>query len=175
LIASISGIRQRRYKYTALLMCLLGWGWMGHSGVDRIWDGTVTRRQENWKAIVQFLNSQTGTGNVLLMPGLIEDHGLSRGIPSMHDSIPLDEYCQFPLRGIYSLDRRWNVIPLDSSDLTDATLRPFLMTPRTWVVVRGRTRIEAWEKITRQTFHMQQYQKVRIAGNVALFSWRRKP
>ncbi|MEC7566671.1 MAG: hypothetical protein VX738_13400 [Planctomycetota bacterium] len=175
LVASVSRIQLRRYKYTAVLLCILCWGWQGHSAVSRVRDGTVAHKQENWKAIVQFLNSQTGTGNVLLMSGLIEDRGLSRGIPATHGSMTLHEYCQFPLRGMYRLDRRWNVIPLDSTDLTDATLRPFLIAPRTWVVVRGRTRIEAWEKITRQTFHVQHYQKVKITGNVALFSWRRKP
>ena len=174
LIASVSRIQQRRYKYTAVLMCILCWGWQGHSAVDRVIDGTVARKQENWKAIVQLLNSQTGTGNVLLMPGLVEDRGLSLGVPISDGSITLDEYCQFPLRGIYNLDRRWKVIPLDSSDLTDATLRPFLIAPRTWIVVRGRSRIQAWEKITRQTFHVQHYQKVEISGNVALFTWRRE-
>jgi hypothetical protein len=135
---------------------------------------TVTVKRESWKQIVQYLNAQTGSGNVLLMSGLIEDPQLATQQVVQSGRVPLQQYCQFPVRGLYSLEQRWNVTALSSADTSAATLQPYLMVPRTWVIVRGSRRIRQWEQLTQQAFHKQQYSRIDFSGNVALFTWRKQ-
>jgi hypothetical protein len=171
--AVISRLQQPVIKTACLLIAISAWGVLGHSVTERYLAETVTVKRESWKQIVQYLNAQTGSGNVLLMSGLIEDPQLAAPQVVQSGRVPLQQYCQFPVRGLYSLEQRWNVTALSSADTSTATLQPYLMSPRTWVIVRGSNRIRQWEQITQQTFDKQQYSRIDFSGNVALFTWRK--
>jgi hypothetical protein len=171
--AVISRLQQPVIKTAGLLIVISAWGVLGHSVTERYLAETVTVKRESWKQIVQYLNAQTGSGNVLLMSGLIEDPQLAAQQVVQSGRVPLQQYCQFPVRGLYSLEQRWNVTALSSADTSAATLQPYLMAPRTWVIVRGSHRIRQWEQLTQQTFHKQQYSRINFSGNVALFTSRK--
>ena len=172
--AAICRLQQPVIKTAGLLIAICTWGVLGHSVAERYLADTVTVKRESWKQIVQHLNAQTGSGNVLLMSGLIEDPQLAAQQVVQSGRVPLQQYCQFPVRGLYSLEQRWNVTALSSADTSAATLQPYLMAPRTWVIVRGSRRIRQWEQLTQQSFHKQQYSRMDFSGNVALFTWRKQ-
>ncbi|MBT4693335.1 MAG: hypothetical protein HOB73_08330 [Planctomycetaceae bacterium] len=169
--AAISRLQRPVRKTHGFLIVFCVWCVLGHSVHKQYLTETVTVKRESWKQIVQYLNAQDGSGNVLLMSGLIEDPQLTERQVVQHGSIPLQQYCQFPVRGLYSLERRWNVTALSSADTSATTLQPYLMIPCTWVIVRGPRRIRQWEHLTQQTFNKQQYSRIDFPGNVALFSW----
>ena len=169
--AAISRLQRPAIKTAGFLIVFCVWCVLGHSVHKQYLTETVTVKRESWKQIVQYLNAQDGSGNVLLMSGLIEDPQLTEPQVVQHGSIPLQQYCQFPVRGLYSLERRWNVTALSSADTSATTLQPYLMIPCTWVIVRGSRRIRQWEHLTQQTFNKQQYSRIDFPGNVALFSW----
>jgi len=172
--AVICRLKHPAIKTAGFLIAICAWGVLGHSVAERYSADAVTVKRESWKQIVQYLNAQTGSGNVLLMSGLIEDPQLAAQQVVQSGRVPLQQYCQFPVRGLYSLEQRWNVTALSSADTSAATLQPYLMTPRTWVIVRGSRRIRQWEQLTQQTFHKQQYSRIDFTGNVALFTWRKQ-
>ena len=174
LCAAICRLQQPVIKTAGLLIVICTWGVLGHSVAERYLADTVTVKRESWKQIVQYLNAQTGSGNVLLMSGLIEDPQLAAQQVVQSGRMPLQQYCQFPVRGLYSLEQRWNVTALSSADTSAATLQPYLMSPRTWVIVRGSRLIHQWEQLTQQSFHKQQYSRIDFSGNVALFTWRKQ-
>ena len=174
LCAAICRLQQPVIKTAGLLIVICTWGVLGHSVAERYLADTVTVKRESWKQIVQYLNAQTGSGNVLLMSGLIEDPQLAVQQVVQSGRVPLQQYCQFPVRGLYSLEQRWNVTALSSADTSAATLQPYLMSPRTWVIVRGSRLIHQWEQLTQQSFHKQQYSRIDFSGNVALFTWRKQ-
>ena len=172
--AAICRLQRPVMKTAGFLIAICAWGVLGHSVAERYLADTVTVKRESWKQIVQYLNAQTGSGNVLLMSGLIEDPQLATQQVVQSGRVPLQQYCQFPVRGLYSLEQRWNVTALSSADTSAATLQPYLMVPRTWVIVRGSRRIRQWEQLTQQAFHKQQYSRIDFSGNVALFTWRKQ-
>ena len=168
---AISRLQRPAIKTTGFLIAICAWGGLGHSVAERYLAETVTVKRESWKQIVQYLNAQTGSGNVLLMSGLIEDPQLAAPQVVHSGRVSLQQYCQFPVRGLYILEQRWNVTALSSADTSATTLQPHLVPPRTWVIVRGSHRIHQWEQLTQQTFGKQQYSRIDFPGNVALFSW----
>ena len=169
----ISRLQRPEIKTAGCLIAIYAWGVLGHSVYDEYREETVTEKYESWNLIVQHLNDQTGSGNVLLMSGLIEDPQLAAQQVVPSDRLPLQQYCQFPVRGLYSLEQRWNVTALSSADTSAATLQPYLISPRTWVIVRGSRLIHQWEQLTLQTFDKQQYSRIDFGGNVTLFTWRK--
>jgi uncharacterized membrane protein len=171
---AISRLQQPVIKTAGFLIVICAWSVLGHSVAEQYREDTVTVKRESWKKIVEHLNAQTGSGNVLLMSGLIEDRQLAAQQQQVKSGkVPLQQYCQFPVRGLYSLEQRWNVTALSSADTSAAVLQPYLVVPRTWVIVRGSRRIRQWEQLTQQTFHKQQYSRIEFPGNVALFTWRK--
>ena len=171
---AISRLQQPVIKTAGFLIVICAWSVLGHSVAEQYREDTVTVKRESWKKIVEHLNAQTGSGNVLLMSGLIEDRQLAAQQQQVKSGkVPLQQYCQFPVRGLYSLEQRWNVTALSSADTSAAVLQPYLVAPRTWVIVRGSRRIRQWEQLTQQTFHKQQYSRIEFPGNVALFTWRK--
>jgi mannosyltransferase len=171
---AISRLQRPVIKIMGFLIVICTWGVLGHSVKERYLAETVTVKREAWKQIVQYLNAQTGSGNVLLMSGLIEDPQLTSPQVVQSSSVPLQQYCQFPVRGLYNLEQRWNVTALSSTEPSAVTLLPYLKTPRTWAIVRGSRRILQWEQITQTTFDKQQYSRIDFPGNVALFTWRKQ-
>jgi hypothetical protein len=167
---AISRLQRPVIKTLGLLIAICAWGVLGHSVAERYLAETVTVKRESWKQIVQYLNTQTGSGNVLLMSGLIEDPQLATQQVVHSGRVSLQQYCQFPVRGLYNLEQRWNVTALSSAEPSAVTLLPYLMTPRTWVIVRGSSRILQWEQITQKTFDKQRYSRIDFPGNVALFT-----
>jgi len=168
--SAICRLQKPIIKTAGFLIAICAWGFLGHSTAEQFLTDTVTVKRESWKHIVQYLNAQSGSGNVLLMSGLIEDSHLTSQQVLQTGKVPLQEYCQFPVRGLYSLEQRWQVTALNSTDISAATLQPHLMAPGTWVIVRGSGRIREWQQFTRQTFHQQQYSQINFPGNVALFN-----
>ena len=172
--AAISRLQRPVIKTLGLLIAICAWGVLGHSVTEQYLAETVTVKRESWKQIVQYLNAQTGSGNVLLMSGLIEDPQLAAQQVVQSGRVPLQQYCQFPVRGLYNLEQRWNVTALSSAEPSAVTLQPYLRAPRTWIIVRGSSRILQWEQITQKTFAKQQYSRIDFPGNVALFTWKKQ-
>jgi hypothetical protein len=171
--AVIGRLQQPVIKTAGILIVICAWGGLGHSVAKQHKKGTVAEKTESWKEIVEHLNAQPGRGNVLLLSGLIEDPQLAAQQQEVQSGkVPLQQYCQFPVRGLYSLEQRWNVTALSSDTSADA-LQSYLLTPRTWIIIRGSRRILQWEQFTQQTFHQQQYSRIEFPGNVALFTWRK--
>ena len=171
--AVIGRLQQPVIKTAGILIVICAWGGLGHSVAKQHKKGTVAEKTESWKEIVEHLNAQPGRGNVLLLSGLIEDPQLAAQQQEVQSGkVPLQQYCQFPVRGLYSLEQRWNVTALSSDTSADA-LQSYLLTPRTWIIIRGSRRILQWEQFTQQTFHKQQYSRIEFPGNVALFTWRK--
>lgn len=169
----IGRLREPLIKTAGILIVICAWGGLGHSVANPHKKGTVTVKTESWKEIVQHLNAQPGRGNVLLLSGLIEDPQLAAQQPEVQSGVvPLQQYCQFPVRGLYRLERRWNVTALSSDTSTDA-LQSHLVAPRTWIIIRGSRRILQWEQLTQQTSLKQHYSRIDFPGNVALFAWRK--
>jgi hypothetical protein len=129
--------------YRVLLGLTIVASTLATSGMIEQWmaDGRwIGDRNEPWNELVRELNERWPTDRfpVLLCAGLLEDAALTR------DADPrLQEYCLFPVRGIYRLDAT-PLVPLPTQrpiELAAATCQRVADKGGAWVVVRASDRI----------------------------------
>ena len=103
--------------------------------IHRGWNA-LAHSAENWRGAVAMLNRKADNEPLLFYSGLIEADQWYDSADQLHQ-----QYCEFPLRGIYPLTRSLTLIQLPKTQpirLTAAQMREIVDQGAVWLLIRGR-------------------------------------
>ncbi len=142
--------------------------------IENVQTSRITSKNEHWNKVVSILSEHAKPEEtILLAGGLVEDRRLPALANFPHTpSITTDQYCQFPLRGMYLLPETLNVRSVNSDYRDLKRLSGQIQQISSgWLIVRGRSRNLAIHKMLVRLFGHNGFENKRIPGQVNLYRW----
>ena len=134
-------------------------------------EGTITLKNERWDTVAKTLHAKAKPDDIIFLAGgLIEDTRLPKLADAKYTAnITTEEYCAFPLNGMYPIPEGLRVQPISDYRQPSLLAQRLKAASKGWLVVRGRGYNQKAEQVLIETFGNDGYKDYKLPGKVNLY------
>ena len=155
--------------------CLLVFVLFDSRAIQNHLEGTITLKNERWDTVAKTLHAKAKPDDIIFLAGgLIEDTRLPKLADAKYTAnITTEEYCAFPLNGMYPIPEGLRVQPISDYRQPSLLAQRLKAASKGWLVVRGRGYNQKAEQVLIETFGNDGYKDHMLPGKVNLYFFER--